>query len=74
MEKYYEKFLEKLQKRGDIFICGPSYKDTKLRAYAYGGLLCKIPTDGGTLYVFFKLQPLGFQGCPSRTGKGFWEE
>lgn len=49
MEKYYEKLLEEFQKRGDIFICGPSYKDAKLRAYAYGGLLCKIPTVGGTL-------------------------
>lgn len=49
MEKYYEKLLKELKKRDDIFICGSSYKDTKLRAYAYGGLLCKIPTAGGNL-------------------------
>lgn len=36
----------------NLFICGPSYGDSnqkdpknKLRVYAYGGLLCELPTD-----------------------------
>lgn len=28
----------------NIFICGPSYRESRLRVYAYGGVLCKLPT------------------------------
>lgn len=45
-----EKAKEKPEKY-NIFICGPSYGDSskkpnnKLRVYAYGGVLCELPTD-----------------------------
>lgn len=49
MGKYYETLLTELKKRENIFICGPRYNQTKLRAYACGGLLCEIPTARGEL-------------------------
>lgn len=45
-----EKAKEKPEKY-NIFICGPSYGNSnkkpnnKLRIYAYGGVLCELPTD-----------------------------
>lgn len=36
--------VQELNQNEDIFICGPSYGSHKLRVYAYGGLLCQIPT------------------------------
>lgn len=36
--------VETLNAKPDIFICRPSYGETKLRVYACGGLLCELPT------------------------------
>lgn len=44
-----KKKTKKDPEKYNLFICGPDYKDsgehTRLRVYAYGGLLCKLPTD-----------------------------
>lgn len=42
-----EKDTEEREKH-NIFICGPSYGKSRLRVYAYGGVLCKLPTKAKT--------------------------
>lgn len=38
-----KELLAALLKKDRIFICGPNDKETRLRVYAYGGLLCQLP-------------------------------
>jgi len=47
MERYdISLLLEALKAEKNIFICGPSYYNhKKLRVYAYGGILCELPTS-----------------------------
>lgn len=42
-----EKDNEEREKH-NIFICGPSYRESRLRVYAYGGVLCKLPAKAKT--------------------------